>query len=78
MEEVKNYQVALIYLSREAESRGSFPVTAKIRRIGGGNSKRVTPTLSRPTLRSPAPRFRLEKGPLCNTKGNYHEVIHGH
>jgi len=22
--------------------------------------------------------FRLTKGPLCNTKGNYHEVIHGH
>jgi hypothetical protein len=21
---------------------------------------------------------RPERGPLCNTKGNYHEVIHGH
>jgi hypothetical protein len=23
------------------------------------------------------PRSRLEKGLLCNTKGNYHEAFHG-
>jgi len=30
------------------------------------------------TIPYDTPRSRLEKVPACNTKGNYHGVIHGH